>query len=264
MTAALSSSGGAVSCDGLLANSSAITGNVETSTIANTGSIVGFVTQPSRNKEVATADVLLDYAGRATEISYGSIGSGRIDATILSKSTNPYGPQNASGIYLIQVPSGQTLRVRNSIIQATLIVQLQGTSNLTLEQLVAWEPPAAGMPSLLVYGNSTCTVTSMPDTGTVDVPALGVNLLGIVTVVGSRATAPSEQRGLFHVLGGARTSFQRSPRLIGCWICDGPITVSSATQLVADPNLSLTPPLGYTKVDPTVTAVPGSFRWDSR
>jgi len=264
VSAALTSSGGAVSCDGLLTNSSKITSDVETGTITNTGSIVGFVTQPSANKEVATVDTLIDYAGRATEISYWSLGSGRIDATILAKSTNPYGPQNASGIYLIRVPSGQTLRVRNSIIQATVIVQLQGTSNMVLEQLVAWEPPAAGMPSLLVYGNSTCTVTSMPDTGTVDVPLLGANLLGIVVVVGSRATAPSEQRGLFHVMGGARTSFQRSPRLIGCWICDGAITVSSATQLIADPNLSLTPPFGYTKVDPTVTAVPGSFRWDSR
>ncbi len=262
--AASSFSGGSLSCDGVLTNSSTVTGNVEAASIVNTGSIVGFVTQPSRDKSVPANDVFTDYQNRATTINYLSLSGGTIDSTIVSSSTNPYGAQNPSGLYSISVPAGQTLRIRGSIIQATLVVRLLAGSQLLIRDLVAWEPPSAGTPSLLVYGPATSSVTVMPDSGTVDVPLLGLNLLGIVVVVGSRATAPSELHGLFHVMGGATTSFQQSPRIIGTWIGDGAISITSKSQFVVDPNIAANPPYGYTVVDPTVAAVPGSFRWEDR
>jgi len=264
VTASLTSSGGAISCDGTLTNSQSITGNVEAATINNTGSIVGFVTQPSPNKTVPGISAAVDYASRATEISYWSIGSGKISATILSTATNPYGPQNASGIYLIRVPSGRTLEISESIIQATLLVELNGTARLDVRNKVAWEPPSTGMPSLIAVGSSSASVRIRPETGTVDVPLLGVGLFGIVIVIGTRATAPSELHGLFHIMGSAPTTFEQSPRIYGTWICNGAVTVSSATQFVANPNIAANPPRGYTEVDASVTAVPGSFRWDPR
>lgn len=264
VSAPLSSSGGAISCDGPLTNSQSITGDVEAASINNTDSIVGFVTQPSPNKTVPGISIATEYAPRATEISYWSIGSGRISSTILSKSANPYGPQNASGIYLIRVPYGRTLEISEAIIQATLLVELNGTARLDVRNKVAWEPPSTGMPSLIAAGGSSASVRIRPETGTVEVPLLGANLLGIVVVVGTRATAPSELHGLFHVMGAATTSFEQSPRINGTWLCDGAVTVSSATQFVANPTIAANPPPGYTEVDATVTAVPGSFRWDGR
>lgn len=264
VTAAIVSSGGPISCDGTITNASTINAAVEANAVTNTGSIVGFVTTPSRNKTVPEAAALASYASSATQISYLSIPSGDIDSTIISSSTNPYGLANAGGVYFIRVPTGQRLRIRNSIIQATLLIELQGTARVQIVDLVAWEPPAAGMPSLIATGPSTSSITVAPTSGTVSVPLLGVNLLGIVVVVGTRATAPSELHGLFHLLGGASTSFQQSPKLIGTWICDGPIAVSSKTELIAEPGLLSNPPPGYTYLDATVKAVPGSFRWDER
>jgi hypothetical protein len=264
VTSAVSSSGGAISSDATLTNSAAITGNVESALITNTGSIVGFVTQPSRDKTVPGADIVAQYVARATDISYWSIPSGDIKDTILAKSTNPYGSQNAEGIYRIRVPAGYRLRIENSIIQATLLIEFGVGSQFVVRNLVAWEPPASGMPALLAHGAASASVSFAPDTGTVNVPLLGVNLLGIVIVIGTRATAPAELHGLFHVMGGAPTSFTSTPRLIGTYIGDGPITIAGSSQLIADPNIAANPPLGYTVIDSSVTAVPGSFRWEVR
>lgn len=264
VTSAIISSGGPISCDGTLTNGSTINASVEANAITNTGSIVGFVTQPSPNKTVPNAASLASYASSATQISYFSIPSGDIDSTIVSRSSNPYGIANAGGIYFIRVPTGRRLRIRDSIIQATLLIELQGTAQLQVSDLVAWEPPATGMPSMIAVGSSSSTVTVAQTTGTVNVPLMGENLLGIVVVVGTRATAPSELHGLFHLVGGASTTFQQSPRIIGTWICDGPISVASKTELIADPSLLTNPPPGYTYLDATVKAVPSTFRWDER
>jgi len=40
--------------------------------------------------------------------------------------------------------------------------------------------------------------------------------------------------------------------------------ISGSLQMVADPDLVANPPNGYTLMDPTITVVPGSFRWDER
>ncbi len=262
VTAALSSSGGPISCDGTLTNSSSITSNVEAAAVSNTGSIAGFVTQPSPGKSVPGLDVGARYLALSTEISYNSIGGGKIDKTILSASANPYGAQNPLGIYYIRVPSGKKLEIREAIVQATLLVELVGTAQLEMQDLFAWEPPAARMPSLIAYGGSSASVLVKPKSGTVDVPLLGANILGIVVKVGSRGKAPSEMHGLFHVMGNVPVAFEDSPRIVGTFIADGPITVKSSTQLVSRPSLVSDPPVGYTVVDPTVTAVPGSFRWE--
>lgn len=260
----LASSGGPISCDGTLVNVGSINGNVETATITNTGSIVGFVTQPSSNKSVPGAAVFAQYKALATEIHYNNLDGGDIKDTILASDTNPYGSKNASGVYYIRVPTGKTMKIDDSIVRATLLIELQGTAALEFKDKVFWEPSSNAMPSLLVLGDTTNLVSVAFDAGTVSVPALGLNLLGIVVVVGTRATAPSELHGLFHIMGGAQTVLDRDTKLIGSWITDGNILVKSNTQLVADPNLAANPPPGYTRLDATVQAVPGSFRWEER
>lgn len=260
----LAGSGGPISCDGTLVNAGNITGNVEAAAITNTGSIVGFVTQPARNKRVPGTEVFNRYKALATEIQYFNLNAGDIKDTIIASGLNPYGAKSDSGIYYILVPTGRTMKIDDSIIRATLLIELQGTAKLEFKDKVYWEPPSSAMPSLLVLGGTTSLVTVAFDAGTVSVPALGLNFFGIVVVVGTRATAPSELHGLFHIMGGAPTVLDRDTKLIGSWIGDGSILVKNHTQLVIEPNLAANPPPGYTEVDATVTAVPGSFRWDGR
>lgn len=259
------SSGGAISCNGSLGNSSTITSNVEAGSVVNTGTIAGFVTTPSPAKSVPTVSLFWEYRSQATDISFAGISGGTIDARLLSAAVNPWGPENAAGIYFIRVPAGQSLRIRDSVIQATLVVELGANAEIEVDGLVAWSPPAMRMPSLLAMGPSTATADIEPESGTVNVSAIQANLLGMGINVGVIAAAPSELRGLFHIVGGARTTFEDSPRLIGTWICDGSILViSGSLQMVADPDLVANPPNGYTLMDPTITVVPGSFRWDER
>lgn len=257
-------SGGPVGTAATLNNSAAMSADVNALAVVNTGTIAGFVTTPAAAMTTPTTDVLYNYQPNSTQILFGSIPSGRIDNQILSAASNPYGAQNPAGVYFIRVPASSTLRVRDSIIKATLLVQLQAGAKLVIEKLVAWDPPSAGMPSLITIGEAGSEVVVSPDTGTVTVTAAQLNALGIQIGVLTLGSAPSELHGLFHIAGGTTTTFKATPQIIGTWICDGAVTVDSTTKIVVDPQLAANPPAGYTIPNDTVTAIPGSFSWESR
>lgn len=260
----LYSSGGPASTDGLLTNADAITGDVHAGSVLNTGTIAGFVTTPAPNKVVPGSSAFDYYKQQATEILYGNLNGGNIKDCVLSKDSNPYGAKSAIGVYFIRVPTGKAMDIDDSILQATLVVDLQGTGQIKVRDRVFWEPPAQGFPSLVANGSVTGLVTVQPVSGTVTVPIIGINLLGIPVVIGTQASAPSELRGLFHVMGGTPAILENETKLIGCWINDGPVTIKNPTFLIAEPNLLVNPPAGYTRYDTSLTAVPGSFRWTPR
>ncbi|MBX3405147.1 MAG: hypothetical protein KF869_00160 [Phycisphaeraceae bacterium] len=264
ISAPLSVSGGPIGTAATLNNSAALSADVNALTVINTGTIAGFVTTPAAAMSTPTTDVLYTYQPDGTQISFASIPSGRIENQILSASNNPYGAQNAAGVYFIRVPASSTLRIRDSIIRATLLVQLQAGAKLVIDKLVAWDPPSAGMPSLITVGDIGSEVTVSPDAGTVTVTAAQLNALGIQIGLLTLASAPSELHGLFHVAGDTTTTFQSSPQIVGTWISDGPVTIGSATKIVVDPQLAANPPAGYSIPNDTMTAIPGSFSWQSR
>lgn len=262
--ALMSISGGPAGTSGTLTNTSSISGDVHAATVVNTGSIAGFVTTPFGGLTVPDYNVAGPYVAIGTQISYWSLNSGRIDNELLTATRNPFGAANAEGVYFIRVPSGYTLRIRDSIIRAMLIIQLQTGSRLSIEDKVAWSAPAAAKPSMIVFGAATGTVSVDTDPGTISVTVPTLNLLGIQIGSTTIGSASSELNGLFHVTGGAPTSFSGTTRLVGSWICEGAISVLSGTQIVTDPQLVASPPLGYTNYDTSVAAIPGSFRWESR
>ena len=238
-------SGGPFGTAATLNNSAALSADVRALTVINTGTIAGFVTTPAAAMTTPTTDVLYTYQPNSTQILFGAIPSGRIDNQILSAANNPYGAQNPLGVYFIRVPASSTLRIRDSIIRATLLVQLQAGARLEIEKLVAWDPPSAGMPSLITIGEAGSEVIVSPDTGTVTVTAAQLNALGIQIGLLTLGSAPSELHGLFHVAGGTTTTFQSSPQIVGTWISDGAVTVTSTTKIVVDPQLAANPPAGY-------------------
>lgn len=264
VSSALTVSGGSVHAAGTLSNSSTIWADVKAQNIVNTGTIGGFVVTPSNALSTPASDVLLTYQSDATQILYFLIPSGRIENKILSASSNPYGTASAAGVYFIRVPSSSTLRIRDSIIRATLLVQLQTGARLVIDKAVAWDPPSSGMPSLIVSGGAEAEVVVSPDAGTVTVTAAQLNALGIQIGVLTLGSAPSELHGLFHVAGGAPTTFQSTPQIVGTWISNGAVTVGGTTKIVVDPQLAANPPRGYAVPNDTVTAVPGTFAWDER
>ncbi len=264
VSSALTVSGGPVHAAGTLSNSSTIWADVNAQSIVNTGTIGGFVVTPSDALSTPGSEVLLDYQAESTQILYSLIPLGRIDNKILSASSNPYGTASATGVYFIRVPSSSTLRIRDSIVRATLLVQLQAGARLILEGNVAWNPPSSGMPSLIAAGLPGTEVVAGTGSGTVTVTAAQLNALGIQIGVLTLGSAPSELNGLFHVAGGTSTTFQSTPQIVGTWISDGAVTVGGTTKIVVDPQLATNPPRRYAVPNDTVTAVPGTFAWDER
>jgi hypothetical protein len=91
------------------------------------------------------------YLANGTKINISSIPSQTIDRVLLSPASNPYGSTNSQGIYVIDT-QGQTLHIRDSRIQATLVV-ISPANATEVEAAINWAPPAGNYPALLVQGD---------------------------------------------------------------------------------------------------------------
>ena len=80
-----------------------------------------------------------------------------ISKQLISPNHNPTGgATNAQGIYIIDC-GGQDLKIKNSRILGTLVLQNPG-GNTTIEGAMNWAPAVSGYPALFVTGNTSTTI----------------------------------------------------------------------------------------------------------
>jgi hypothetical protein len=116
------------------------------------GSVSGTSTPLSASRTMPnSAEMWKYYLANGTYINIASIPSQTIDRVVLSAASNPYGAENPQGIYIINT-GGQTLRIRDSRIEATLVVISPGATT-EVEGCINWAPAGVNFPALLVDGN---------------------------------------------------------------------------------------------------------------
>lgn len=155
-------SGATVTVDRTLSTNSSIAvsnGTIEgdawaVNSITGTGTVTGTTTQNGGARGLPNEDDLWAYyLANGTKIDIASIPSQTIDKVVLSAANNPYGAENPQGIYIIDT-QGQTLRIRDSRIVATLVI-ISPTAPTEVESFINWTSPATNFPALLVHGNLT-------------------------------------------------------------------------------------------------------------
>ncbi len=161
--------GGTVSTDQLFSCNSSVSGagTVDSNMEATSNSI----SQGAGSRNVISTSRLMPastafdyYITFGTPIDINSVpisGTARkMKAPLLNATTNPFGPTNALGIYVIDC-GGQKLQIQDATIAATLVVLNPGAgSNLT--SAIDWSPPSPNMPCLMVRGACSFTQNAYP------------------------------------------------------------------------------------------------------
>lgn len=237
-----------------------LSGDLETKNLVNLGSITGTSTVGGAARALPSTTIFDNYKARGTAIPYSGILSASISKKLISAASNPYGAANASGVYFIDVPALSTLTINQSRLSATLVVNLGLSATLTVSGPVAWDPPADGMPTLIVKGVGLGTLNINGSAVALSEADIGVNFNPVSTPyfgssnAGTTDTFPGEVRGLLHIVGGSVSTNIGSNAIVrGCCLSDGSISLSGGAMLFADPALFANPPWGY--ITPTGIAV---------
>jgi hypothetical protein len=233
-----------------------------------TGSISGIVTGTEYENQstprempdagLATPNLFSYYASVGTFIDINSIPSQRIDKAVLSAKSNPYGAVNPQGIYLIYC-NGQTLKIRDSRIQATLVLISPGVTP-QLEKSLYWEPAAPNYPALMVVGDlnmnwdggvvlsETILLTNFNPVGTPYLTSQDADTLDVY---------PGVIKGLVYVSGDL--TITKTCVLEGNVVAAGTIDSSANVNLTYNAAARDYPPPGFGK-GPEMRIVPGSWR----
>lgn len=247
-------SGGPLSCNGKLQNDGAVAGDAEAGAYTGNGGCSGTITTPIDARPVPASSILAPYIARAT--SLGSIST--IEERVLTPTQNPFGNTNDDGIYYVNT-GGANLRIRNSRIEGTLIVELGG-GTLTLDEYVSMAPAARNMPALLVVGNTTMQTRSgtfyfSPNYQT---PSRGyaTNILLQILSLPFTVAYESKVSGLVYVSGNLTTG--NYPVLNGSVLVTGNIDLKGVVTMTHDDTIVQAPPEGFTQVQMQVAT--GTWR----
>lgn len=254
--------GGPISSNGTLTAGLGITLNadVQAMSVVNLLAILGNKTTLTEPLQMPDSSVFTAYKARATTIDFFAIPDGDIQGVILSPNSNPYGAEtNPDGIYYIRVPfKNNRVRVRNSRVVGTLLVELEEKGNFEVDQAVVWEPASPNLPALIVRAVS-------PVQGEVKIE-FGGNLVesaveyvknfnppDLPPIDGSTDTDtadahPSRMKGLVHVirpLGDVTTTTVTGSGTKNIvLIADGNVSLTDTT-IAFDPTVAANLPDGY-------------------
>ena len=174
--------------------------------ITGTGYSVGSTT-PVRARQMPTASsVLAIYAAMATTIPYGSISGNKIDKVLLSPNSNPWGANNAAGVYLINC-NNNTIEISKSRVLGTLIL-VNPKSDSKFEGPCLLESLSQDAPALIVVGNWPFDL----GTGTLSELSLSTNFNPTGSAYRGQANAlaldsyPTLINGIVYVTGNATIS----------------------------------------------------------
>ncbi len=154
---ALLSSSGAITCN----QTASSNGDITVGSLSGDAWAVGFIagavsgtTSPLQSppREMPDPIAVFDYyLVNGTAINVNSIPNNKITKCVLSAGSNPYGPVNSQGIYVLDC-QGTILSIEDCRIEATLVF-LSTQNTLVIGKNIHWEPPAPSLPALLVKGN---------------------------------------------------------------------------------------------------------------
>jgi hypothetical protein len=254
-TGKLTAAGAPVSSNGpltVLQQYSTVIGDVEAQSVSGPGTIQGEITVPAPPKALPQEDVFALYCGMATPIPYSST----IRKEVLSSGLNPWGPPNARGIYYLDAP-GKVVSIKDVRIEGTLVVRC--TKLMLMEELLI-HSPRPDQPALIVDGDVALSYRSKDSTLREWVLNLNLNPPG-APYNGSydddtSDEYPSEIRGLVHVKGDL--ALRTTARVRGAILCEGMVTCDGENEIIHDPRLVETPPMGYTSGPGNI--VPESWR----
>jgi hypothetical protein len=245
-----------------------INGNVWAPTINSGGSILGTIDQTAVPIRTMPKSDVFDatYAPLATTIPYASIAGATINRMLLTTTNNPWGLLNALGIYRIDVPDGATLTIRQSRINACLLVSLGANATLTLSNANLLHTPSASYPVLIVKGQTGSTVDLNGFSNPLSESSTDTNFNPLlspyngVSNLTKNDSYPSEIRGLVHVIGaGTTTNMGSNCNVVGVVITEGSCMLGSNARINFDPSIYTNRPNGYTDLNGPPRAVMGTW-----
>jgi len=206
------------------------------------GTVYEFMSPP---REMPDAAAVFDYyLSVGTRIDIDSIPSRNINKVVLSAKSNPYGPVNPQGIYIIDC-EGQVLKIGDSRIHATLVLVTPGATP-ELEKTLHWEPAAPNYPALMVRGNlrmkwdgnlvleETLLLTNFNPVGT---PYLSVEDADVLDLY------PGLIKGLVYVTGNVL--IDKPCVLEGNFVAGGTIETRDDVNVTYNPAARDYPPPGF-------------------
>lgn len=174
------------------------------------------------------------YLANGTAIDYGSLpsisGSGRaLQDVLLSPASNPFGPLNSRGIYVIDCEDSPIM-VRNLRVIGTLVLINLPSSESAIDGTVSFEQAVPGFPVLMAEGNLSIQFD-------------GQGLLGALL-----GAVPSRIRGPAYISGDV-TIPSGTPVLEGSLVVGGTLSVSAGATF-RHVALYTPPPPGLSKPSP--------------
>ena len=207
------------------------------------------------------------YTTNGTAINIYSLGSqATLQNVVLSPASNPYGPTNSQGIYVINC-QGESIIVQQCRIVGTLVLLNAGSSSV-VQGNVNFAPAVTGYPCLMVQGNITIQCLSATALQESQDPATNFNPAGSnppTTATpypwGSNNfnttttdSYPSVLAGLVYVSGNLTTV--NSPAF-NVLVVGGSLTATNQMWLSYDPAYFNNPPPGFC----TLPMVPSPGTW---
>jgi hypothetical protein len=243
---------------GASATGASIYARVEVATSASGEMYGGGLVEGAPLKAMPPADVIAQYAARATSIARTSLSGNNIDRRLLSPWENPYNPsRNPLGIYVVDMGNND-MEVRSSRIFGTLVVR--NARSVRIREGVVWEPAFPGLPALLVEG----PLWIDGNTDTVSESTVGRNLNPPSTPykgVSNSTTGdvyPSRLEGLFYATGRIRIR-QPRPVLLGTFVSGADVVFENTYGVTYDSRVEEYPPPGF-RTGPEYVMVPGSWK----
>jgi Tfp pilus assembly protein PilX len=245
-----------------------VNGNVEAvEGISGTG-YNGTTTSPVPARTLPDASVFDYYLSNGTQMlatDLPKVGPNHsISDAVLSPNSNPYGPVNAQGIYVIDC-QGIVIGVKYSRIIGTLVlINPHPASDIILEN--SFEPAVPNYPALLVYGS----IEFRMENTVLDEAARGVNFNPSGSPYEGSAdtdqvdTYPSQIKGLVYVSDFAHFADGDTQIVDGMLVVGGQISVNSSDGFSVTYNslFHSNPPPGFSDGERMVP-VPGSWIRDA-
>jgi hypothetical protein len=248
--------GAPLSTNGLLDNDELIDGDAEAGSVDHVNTITGTLTVPAPAKPMPNPNVFSAYASKATVIPYTST----IDKIVLTPTSNPWGPSDPNGLYLIDT-SGATLTIKDSRIQGTLFVLAGTGKKVVLDGAMCMQSYRSDYPVLIVDGDLEIKCNSSEYALSEASCSTNFNPVGAPYESESDDDMldeyPNEVAGLVHIKGSL--GLFDTARVAGAILCEGPATVEGTNTIIHDPGLYTSPPEGYTYVE-CMKISPGSWQ----
>lgn len=209
-------------------------------TISGTG-YLGNRTSGVAPRKAPDSTVFDYYVHNGTPINFSACG-GDLQGALLSPSSNPWGPTNPNGVYVIDC-GGNTFRIRNCRVVGTLVL-LNARNDSTIEDEVNLAPAVDNFPVLLVKGSFSILHDNAA------LAERGVSLNPFSTPYNGTSNAntsdtfPSAVNGLVFISGNASLNF--SGAFNGALITGGGIASDGSPSITWDNHFLRSPPPGFT------------------